>query len=60
MVTLENQCYCYNPAISGTKTEDAFVATKDGPVMITKPASFPKVVQEVDGIVFERPGILVI
>lgn len=60
MVTLENQCYCYNPAISGTKTEDAFVATKEGPVMITKPSSFPKIVQEVDGIVFERPGILVI
>ena len=56
----ENQCYCYNPSITGTKTEDAFIVTKDGPVMITKPISFPKMKAEINGAEIERPGILVI
>jgi len=59
-VTVENQCYCYQPVIDGTKTEDAFIAMADGPLMVTKPFSFPKVVQEIDGITFERPGLLVL
>jgi len=57
---VENQCYCYNPSITGTKTEDAFVVTKDGPVMITKPISFPKITSEINGVTVDRPGILVI
>jgi len=56
----ENQCYCYNPSITGTKTEDAFIVTKEGPAMITKPISFPKIKAEVNGVEIERPGILVI
>ena len=55
-----NQCYCYNPSITGTKTEDAFIVSEDGPLMITKPITFPKMVSTVGGIQFERPGILVI
>jgi len=56
---VENQCYCYNPSITGTKTEDAFIVTTDGPVMITKPVSFPKIEAEINGVKVERPGILV-
>jgi Xaa-Pro aminopeptidase len=59
-VTVENECYCYNPVIDGTKTEDAFIATPAGPVMVTKPMSFPKITKTIDGITLERPGILVI
>lgn len=57
-VTQINQCYCYNPSISGTKTEDAFIATEAGPLMITKPFFFPKLLSQVNGTLFERPGIL--
>jgi Xaa-Pro dipeptidase len=59
-VTQLNQCYCYNPVISGAKTEDAFIATEDGPLFITKPFSFPKLVKTIDGVRMERPGLLVI
>jgi Xaa-Pro aminopeptidase len=59
-VTQVNTCYCYNPVLNGTKTEDAFIATEDGPLFVTKPFSFPKIVKTVDGITMERPGMLVI
>lgn len=59
-ITQLNQCYCYNPVVDGTKTEDAFIATENGPLMITKPISFPKITQTINGITFERPGMLVI
>ena len=59
-VTVENQCYCYQPVIDGTKTEDAFIATPSGPLMVTKPVSFPKITKTIDGITLERPGLLVI
>ena len=55
-----NQCYCYQPVIDGTKTEDAFIATDKGPLMITKPVSFPKIVKTIKGTVIEKPGMLVI
>ena len=55
---VENQCYCYNPSITGTKTEDAFIITKEGPVMITKPISFPALKAEINGVEVARPGIL--
>ena len=53
-----NQCYGYNPSITGTKTEDGFVVTEDGPLFITYPVTFPELKSEIDGITFVRPGIL--
>lgn len=59
-IVQENQCYCYQPVIDGTKVEDAFIATPDGPLMVTKPKSFPKVVKTVGDVTIESPGLLVI
>jgi Xaa-Pro dipeptidase len=59
-ITQPNQCYCYQPVIDGTKTEDAFIATEQGPLMITKPMSFPKVTKTINGVTIEKPGMLVI
>lgn len=53
-----HQCYGYNPSITGTKTEDGFVVTEDGPLFITYPVTFPELRSEIDGITFVRPGIL--
>ena len=53
-----NQAICWNPTISGTKSEDGFIATQNGPIMITKPILFPKLRIEVEGLVFEKPAIL--
>jgi len=56
----ENQAYCFNPVIDGTKTEDSFIVTQDGPMMITRPITFPKLEYEFNGVKLERPGLLVI
>jgi len=53
-----NQCYGYNPTITGTKTEDGFIVTEEGPLFITYPVSFPELKSEIDGVVYSRPGIL--
>ena len=56
----ENQAYCFNPVVDGTKTEDSFIVTADGPMMITHPVSFPKLEYSFNGVAMERPGLLVI
>ncbi len=59
-ITVPNQCYCFNPVIDGTKTEDAFIATEEGPLFVTRPVTFPKLLKEVNSIKFERPDIVFI
>lgn len=58
-LVVQNQAFCWNPSISGTKTEDAFIATPDGPKMITGPVLFPVVTVESDEHQFRRPGLLI-
>jgi Xaa-Pro aminopeptidase len=57
-VVQQNQVFCWNPSISGTKSEDGFIAMKDGFKFITKPVLFPKIEVKVDGITFQRSAIL--
>lgn len=59
-IVYENQCFCWNPSIAGAKSEDAFIAKADGPLMITKPVIFPTIRLTVGQVEFTRPGILVI
>jgi len=54
----KNQAFCWNPTISGTKSEDGFIVTPDGPVMITKPVIFPTLKLNINGHDFTRPAIL--
>ena len=46
----EHQAFCWNPSITGTKTEDAFIVTHDGPRMITQPVVFPAIEYQKDGL----------
>ena len=55
---LENQCFCWNPSISGTKSEDAIIAQKNGHLFITKPLIFPTVKIDFEGLTFMRPALL--
>jgi len=57
-VVQENQVFCWNPSISGTKSEDAFITMKGGFKFITKPVLFPSLEIKVGDIIFHRPNIL--
>lgn len=54
-----NQAFCWNPSITGTKSEDTVVMTEDGPLFLTKPFVYPSVTVEVEGERYVRPDILV-
>ena len=56
----ENQAFCWNPSISGTKTEDGFIATKNGPLMITRPVIYPSIEYKKDGVHIKKPVLLVL
>ena len=56
----ENQAFCWNPSISGTKTEDGFIATKKGPIMITAPVIYPRIEYKENGVQIVKPGLLVL
>lgn len=55
-----NKAYCFNPVVDGTKTEDSFIVTEDGLLLITHPITFPKLTYTFNGVTLERPGLLVI
>lgn len=54
-----NQAFCWNPSITGTKSEDTVLMTADGPLFLTKPFVYPAITVEVGGQTFVRPDILV-
>ncbi len=57
---LANQCFCWNPSIAGSKSEDAFIARPDGPLMITRAYDMPVIKVQMGEKVIERPGLLVL
>jgi len=57
-IVQENQAFCWNPSITGTKSEDTMIATSKGPLLLSKPVHFPILEMEVGGHTFHRPKIL--
>ena len=57
-IVQENQAFCWNPSITGTKSEDTMIATSKGPELLSKPVYFPILELEVGGYTFQRAGIL--
>lgn len=55
---VENQAFCWNPSITGTKSEDTILVRKDSFEFITRPILFPKNEVTVGGKTFIRPDIL--
>jgi hypothetical protein len=53
-----DQCFCWNPSIGGTKSEDGIIAHRDGFTSVTKPVLFPTLTLEVEGKEFIRPALL--
>ena len=56
-ITVPNQGYCFNPVTQGAKAEDAFIATVNGPVLITKPFTFPVIEKNCAGTLLKFPGL---
>ena len=57
-IVQENQAFAWNPSITGSKSEDTMIATSQGPILLSKPVSFPELRMKVEGLEFSRPDIL--
>ncbi len=55
-----NQAFSWNPSITGAKLEDIIIAAPEGVKLVTYPVSFPALKVEAEGLVFNRPDILVL
>lgn len=56
----DHQAFCWNPSITGTKSEDTYLCTKGSRVAVTGPVLFPKVEVKAGGFTFERPATLIL
>lgn len=54
----DHQAFCWNPSITGTKSEDTILVTREGIEILTNPTIFPKVTVEACGREFIRPDVL--
>jgi len=56
-VIAENQAFCWNPSITGTKSEDTVISTSNGIIPVSRPIIAPKITLEIGGQTFVRPNI---
>ena len=54
----ENQAFCWNPSVTGTKSEDTIVAKTGGFEFLTPPVIFPRAEVSLDGTTYIRADIL--
>jgi len=57
-VVKTDQAFAWNPSITGTKVEETVIATDDGIDVITASIGYPAIANEIDGKVYNSPGII--
>lgn len=57
---LEDQAFAFNPSITGSKSEDTFIAKPKGPTVVTAAPGWPMVKCETEMGVVERPDMLIL
>ncbi|MBI3586577.1 MAG: M24 family metallopeptidase [Ignavibacteriales bacterium] len=55
----ENQAFAWNPTITGAKVEDTIIAFKDRIEVVTRSDGWPMIKIEINGKIYEQPGILI-
>ncbi len=50
----QQQAFCWNPSITGTKSEDTIVVSSSGIEWITRPVLFPSIQVNVHGVAYTR------
>ena len=55
----ENQAFAWNPSITGTKSEDTIITTKNGQLIITEDENWPMIKIEIEDKEILRPDILI-
>jgi Xaa-Pro dipeptidase len=58
-IVRESQAFCWNPSISGVKSEDTFLVLTDKNEIITETGKYPYKEIEVNGLIIKRPDILI-
>ena len=53
-----NQAFCWNPSITGTKSEDTIITTSNGILFVTRPYLFPALKLRIGQTDYVRAGIL--
>lgn len=56
-VIQENQAFCWNPSITGTKSEDTVIVSSKGVLPVSRPIICPTITLQVNGQTFVRPNI---
>ncbi|MCS7180627.1 MAG: M24 family metallopeptidase, partial [bacterium] len=58
-IIIENMAFAWNPSITGTKSEDTIITTKEKPIIITEDKNWPMLKININDMEILRPDIMI-